>query len=112
MNARKIERAIPIRNKYCFLIYLLDPALYFRMDSSHCRRIVISLTSAHHHVQVIFMKLTENGNGISTFFGRFRIQWEEIKKRLFYLCLTFLNFYISYYKSHLIGMRHIKSTVG
>ena len=109
MKARKIERVIPTRKKYCFWIYLLDSALYSRMYSWHCGSIVVILTTAHHHVQAIFMKLIENR--VSNFFVRFLVQWEEIKKRLLCLCFTFLNFHVSDYKRHLIGMRHIRSTV-
>ena len=67
----------------------------------------MNLTSARHHVQVICMKLIENR--ISNFFGRFHEQWEEEQTPLFVLHFPQLLRILE--KSHLIGIRHIRSTV-
>jgi len=90
MNANKIERVIPTRNKYCFWVYPLYSTWRFRMDSWYCGSIVISLTFAHHHVKVIFMKPIENR--ISSFFSRFPMQWEESKKDSFNCTSLFSTF--------------------
>jgi len=53
------------------------------------------------------MKLIENR--ISNLFGHFHVQWEEKQTPLFVLHLPQLLRILE--KSHLIGMRHIRSTV-
>jgi len=63
--------------------------------------------SARHHVQVICMKLIENR--ISNLFGRCHVQWEEKQTPLYVLHFPQLLPILE--KSHLIGIRHIRSTV-
>jgi len=59
------------------------------------------------HVQVIWMNVIENR--ISNLFGRFHMQWEEKQAPLF--VLRFPQLLRILQKSHLIGMRHIRSAV-
>ena len=60
VNACEVKRMIRSWNKYCFRINLFYSALYSKTDSSHSGSIVVRLTSAHHYVQTILLKLIEN----------------------------------------------------
>ena len=77
-------------NEYCFRINMFYSALYSRMDSSHGGSIVECLTFAHHFVQIIFLKLIENG--LNNFICIFFVQWKKFRNN-FFICTSLLSIF-------------------